>query len=74
MCAGVMPDSEKTPQNTIITSKVPKALAPKKRTRKRNRRLEKIKLANPGQNARLLLKSPMHLKTFFPGSEVYTVR
>lgn len=47
---------------------------PKKHTSKVDKAIEKIRLANPGQNAKLLLRSPLHLRTFFPGTQVYAVR
>jgi len=65
---------EDKPTVTPEKQTIMRLITPKKRTCKRDRLLEKVKLANPGQNARLLLRSPMHLRTFFPGSGVYTVR
>ena len=36
--------------------------------------LERIRLANPGQNADALMRSPLHLRTFYPGASAYLVR
>jgi len=77
--AGIKPPKKRDRQEdkpVVIPDKpTPTRLTyPKKRTCKRDKLLEKVKLANPGQNARLLLRSPMHLRTFFPGTQVYTVR
>jgi len=66
------PNLEKSRRNTPKKHTPTKVFNAKKHAH--NKLLQKIKLANPGQNARLLLRSPMHLRTFFPGTQIYMVR
>ena len=72
--AGVDPKKRDRQESIPEKSTPTRIITPEKSTSKRDRLLERVRLANPGQNARLLLKSPMHLRTFFPGTGAYTVR